>query len=87
MANHKSAQKRIKQTAKRTEINRKRKSQIKTAIRAVMDAISAKQKDVAATALKKAESTIMRGVSKGILKKETASRKVSRLVASVKKVA
>ncbi len=50
-----------------------------------MDAITAKQKDVAATALKKAESTIMRGVSKGILKKETASRKVSRLVAAVKK--
>ena len=83
MANHKSAQKRIRQTARKTEVNRKRRSQIRTAIRAVMDAITAKKKDEAASALKKAESSIMKGVTKGVVKKETASRKVSRLVAAV----
>ncbi|MBT4878361.1 MAG: 30S ribosomal protein S20 [Alphaproteobacteria bacterium] len=87
MANHKSAQKRIRQTERKTEVNRKRRSQIRTAIRAVMDAITAKKKDDATTALKKAESSIMKGVSKGVVKKETASRKVSRLVAAVKKIA
>lgn len=85
MANHKSAKKRIRQTIRKTEVNRKRKSQIKTAIRSVLDAISAQKKELALTALKKAESTLMKGVSKGVIKKETASRKVSRLVAAVKK--
>ncbi len=87
MANHASAKKRIRQTARKTEVNRKRRSQIKTAIRAVMDSIAAKKKDDTKAALKNAESVIMRGVSRGVIKKETASRKVSRLVALAKRSA
>ena len=85
MANHKSAQKRIRQTERRTEVNRKRKSQIKTAIRKVTDAVNDNNQENAKSALKNAESVIMKNSSKGILKKETASRKVSRLVAFVKR--
>ena len=85
MANHKSAQKRIRQTVRRTEVNRNRKSQIKTAVRKVTDAVNDKNKENANNALKNAEATIMKGASKGVLKKETASRKISRLVQFVKR--
>ena len=85
MANHASSKKRIRQTARKTEVNVKRRSQIKTAVRAVMDNLKAKKKDETKVALRQAESVIMSGVSKGVIKKETASRKVSRLVALVKK--
>ncbi|MAR56950.1 MAG: 30S ribosomal protein S20 [Rickettsiales bacterium] len=84
MAHHKSAQKRIRQEAKRTQINRSRTSRIRTFIRRVEDAIKAGDQDAAATALRNAQPEIMRGVTKGVLKKGTASRKVSRLSARVK---
>ena len=84
MAHHKSAQKRIRQEAKRTQINRSRPSRIRTFIRRVEDAIKAGDQDAAATALRNAQPEIMRGVTKGVLKKGTASRKVSRLSARVK---
>ena len=86
MANKKSAQKRILQTAKRTEINSMRKSRIRTFIRKVYDAIGSGEKDVARTALVDAQSEIMKGVTKGVLHKNTGSRKVSRLSAAVKKL-
>ncbi len=86
MANKKSAQKRILQIAKRTEINSMRKSRIRTFIRKVYDAISQGEKDNARTALVQAQSEIMKGVTKGVLHKNTGSRKVSRLSSAVKKL-
>lgn len=79
MANHKSALKRIRQTAKRTERNRFYRTRLKNIVKAVRTAIDAGNKEEAAEALKVANQQIHKFVSKGILKKETAARKVSRL--------
>lgn len=84
MAHHKSAQKRIRQTETRTAINRSRVSRIRTFIKRVEKAVEGGDKTVAQQALKEAQPEIMRGVSKGVLKIGTASRKVSRLSARVK---
>lgn len=85
MANHSSAKKRIRQTLRKTEVNNQRKSKIRTAIKKAYDAIAKKDKDLSVTNLRAAESAIMRGVSKGTIKKKTASRKVSRMVKQLKK--
>ena len=87
MANHKSAEKRIRQTAKRTEVNRDRVSRIKTFLKKVESAIASGNKAQAQEALKAAQPELMRGVSKGVFKLNTASRKVSRLSARIKKLA
>jgi small subunit ribosomal protein S20 len=87
MANHKSSEKRIRQTIKRTEINTARTSRIRTFIRKVEDAIATGNKATADAALKAAQPELMKGVSKGALRKETASRKISRLSARIKKLA
>jgi small subunit ribosomal protein S20 len=87
MAHHKSAQKRIRQTESRTEINRARKSRIKTFLKKVESAIESGNKTAASEALKAAQPELMRGVTKGVYKKETASRKMSRLAARVKSLA
>lgn len=87
MANHKSAQKRIRQTKSRTERNRYYKTKLKNMVRALREALEAKDITKAQECLKIANKEIHKLVSKGILKKNTASRKVSRLNASVKKVA
>jgi small subunit ribosomal protein S20 len=79
MAHHKSAIKRILQTARRTEVNRARRSRIRTFVKGVEIALESGDKAAATAAFKLAEPEIMRGVTKGILKKSTASRKVSRL--------
>ena len=79
MANHKSALKRIRQTAKRTERNRFYRTRIKNIVKAVRAAIEANDKEAAASALKVANQQLHKFVSKGVLKKETAARKVSRL--------
>jgi len=86
MANHKSAKKRIIRNANRAEINKSRVSRIRTFIKKVETAISSGDKTVAQSALKEAQPEIMRGVTKGVLHKNTASRKVSRLAARVKAV-
>ena len=86
MANHKSAKKRIIRNANRAEINKSRISRIRTFIKKVETAISSGDQAAAQTALKEAQPEIMRGVTKGILHKNTASRKVSRLAARVKSV-
>lgn len=86
MAHHKSAIKRIRQTESRTNVNRARTTRIRTFIKKVESAIEAGDKTAAAAALKAAQPEIMRGATKGVLKKETASRKVSRLAARVKKL-
>ena len=86
MANHKSAKKRIRRKLARAEINKSRMSRIRTFIKKVEHAIGAGDIDDARVALKQAQPEIMRGVSKGVLHKNAASRKISRLAASVKKL-
>jgi len=84
MAHHKSAKKRIRQTASRTEVNRSRVSRIRTFIKKVELAIASGNAKDAQAALKSAQPEIMRGVTKGVLSMGTASRKVSRLAGRVK---
>ena len=84
MPNHASSEKRVRKTARRTAVNKNRKSQIRTAVRKVEEALSAGDKATAAAALKLAEPALMRGVTKGVIHKNTGSRKVSRLSARVK---
>lgn len=79
MANHKSALKRIRQTETRTERNRFYRTRLKNIVKAVRSAVDAGNKEEAAEALKVANQQIHKFVSKGVLKKETAARKVSRL--------
>ena len=79
MAHHKSALKRIRQTAKRTERNSFYKTRIKNITRAVREAVAAGDKEKALQAFKVANREFHKFVSKGVLKKNTASRKVSRL--------
>jgi small subunit ribosomal protein S20 len=85
MANHASAKKRARQTVKRTVVNTARKSRIKTFIKKIELALLAGDIKAAEAALKAARPEIQRGVTKGVLHKNTASRKISRLTARVKK--
>ena len=84
MANHKSALKRIRQTAKRTERNRYYRTRMKNIVKAVRVAVEEGNKEEAQAAFKVANQQLHKFVSKGILKKETAARKVSRLNSAVK---
>lgn len=83
MANHKSAAKRAKQTIVRTERNRFYKTRIKNVTKDVLSAVESNDKDKAAEAMKTANKYIHHCVSKGILKKGNAARKVSRLQTKV----
>ena len=86
MANTPSAKKAVRKIAARTEVNKARRSRMRTYIRKVEEAIAGGDKEAASAALKAAQPEIMRSVTKGIMKKNTAARKVSRLSASVKKI-
>jgi small subunit ribosomal protein S20 len=79
VAHHRSAKKRIRQTEKRTVVNRSRMSRIKTFVRKVEDALAKGDVDTARLAIREAEPEIRRGVTKGVLHLNTASRKISRL--------
>ena len=79
MPNIASAKKRVRTTATRTLINHSRKTRIRGFIRKVEEAIISGDMKAALAALKAAEPEIMRGVSKGVIHKNTGSRKVSRL--------
>ena len=83
MANTPQAKKRIRRNANRAAINGARVSRIRTFIKAVESAVIAGNKDLAADALKKAQPEMARGVARGVLHKNTASRKYSRLTKSV----
>jgi len=83
MANHKSAAKRAKQTIVKTERNRFYKSRIKNITKTVLEAVEASDKDKAIEAMKATNKYLHHCVSKGILKKETAGRKVGRLQVKV----
>ena len=84
MANHKSSKKRILRNNKRNEINSNRISRIRTYIKKVETEISSENKDKANEAFKLAMPEIQRGVSKGLMHKNTASRKLSRLSNKIK---
>ncbi len=84
MANITSAKQRIRLSARRTEINRDRRSRIRSFIKTVETAINAGDKEEAAKAFKAAQPEIMRGVTKGVVHRNTASRKLSRLSARIK---
>ena len=84
MANHKSSKKRIRRNARRAEINGSRMGRIRTFIKKVEHAIEGGDAKGAEEALKNAQPEILRGVSKGILHKNTASRKISRLSSRIK---
>lgn len=86
MANSPQAKKRARQTVRRTDVNKARRSRIRTYLRKVEEAIASGDKDAAANALRQAQPELMRGVSKGLYHKNTASRKISRLAARVKSI-
>ena len=86
MAHHRSAKKRIRQTATRTARNRARTSRIKTYIKKVEQAVASGDRTAAEEAFKAAEPEIRRGVGKGVLKLNTASRRISRLARIVGRV-
>ncbi len=83
MANTPQAKKRIRRNARRAEINHARVSRIRTFIKAVESALSSGNKADAAEALRKAQPELARGVARGVVHKNTASRKISRLAKRV----
>jgi len=87
MANTPQSKKRARQNERRQEINKARRSRIRTFLRKVEEAIASGNADAAKAALQAAQPELMRGVTKGVLHKNTASRKMSRLSARVKALA
>ncbi len=84
MANSPQAKKRARQNESRLAVNKARRSRIRTFLRAVEEAIETGDKAAASAALQAAQPELMRGVTKGVFHKNTASRKMSRLAARVK---
>ena len=84
MANTPQSKKRARQNERRAAVNKARRSRMRTHLRKVEEAIASGDKDAAAAALRSAQPELMRGVSKGILHKNTAARKMSRLSSRVK---
>jgi small subunit ribosomal protein S20 len=86
MANTKSAKKATRKIKRRTEVNKGRRSRMRTFVRSVEDAINSGDKAAAAAALRAAEPVLVRAAQKGVVHKRTASRKVSRLTRRVAKL-
>jgi len=84
MANSPQAKKRARQNERRFEINKARRSRIRTYLRKVEEAIESGDQEAATAALRAAQPEMMRGVTKGLLHKNTVARKMSRLSARVK---
>lgn len=84
MANTSSAKKMVRKIAKRTEVNKARRSRVRSYIRKVEEALAAGDKKAAAAALKAAQPELHRAVTKGVAHKLTVARKLSRLAARVK---
>ncbi|MFN3642659.1 MAG: 30S ribosomal protein S20 [Gemmobacter sp.] len=84
MANTEQSKKRARQAERRNDINRARRSRIRTFLRKVEEAIASGSPEAATAALRLAEPELARGVTKGVLHKNTVARKVSRLSARVK---
>jgi len=87
MANNPGAKKAIRKIARRTEVNKARRSRMRTFIRKFEEALAGGDSAQAKAAFVEAQSELMRAVSKGVLHKNTGSRKVSRLAAQLKKLA
>lgn len=87
MANTSSAKKAARQMVRRTEINKARRTKVKSSVRKVEEAIASGDKAAAKAALKAAEPALVSTAQKGIMHKKTASRKVSRLTARVNALA
>ncbi|WP_022702327.1 30S ribosomal protein S20 [Pseudorhodobacter ferrugineus] len=87
MANTTQSQKRARQSEARYDVNKARRSRIRTYLRKVEEAIAGGDQAVAAAALRAAQPELARGVSKGVLHKNTVSRKISRLAARVNALA
>ena len=85
MANNPGAKKAIRKIARRTEVNKARRSRVRTYVRKFEEALASGDLPAAKTAFTEAESELMRAVGKGVLHKHTGSRKVSRLAARLKK--
>lgn len=86
MANHKSALKRIRRNTNRAQINGDRMSRIRTYIKRVETAIHSGDKQAAADAFKQAQPEIHRGVTKGVMHRNAAARKISRLSSRIKRI-
>jgi small subunit ribosomal protein S20 len=86
MANTKSAKKATRKIARRTIVNKSRRSRVRNYVRRVEEAIAAGDRNRALAVMKEAEPQIMRAAQKGVLHKNSASRKVSRLVARIAKL-
>ena len=87
MANNPGAKKAIRKIERRTEVNKARRSRVRTFLRKFEEALAAGDAGVAKETFVKAESELMRAVTKGVVHKNTAARKVSRLAAQLKKLA
>ena len=86
MANTSSAKKATRKIAARTEVNKARRSRMRSYVRKFEEAVASGDKTAATEAFKAVEPEIMRAATKGIVHKNTASRKVSRLAARLKSV-
>jgi small subunit ribosomal protein S20 len=84
MANSPQAKKRARQNERRFAVNKARRSRIRTFLRKVEEAIASGDQEAATAALRQAQPELMRGVTKGVVHKNTAARKMSRLSARVK---
>jgi small subunit ribosomal protein S20 len=87
MANTSSAKKAARKVVRRTEINKARRTRLKSEVRKVEEAIAAGDRSAAEAALQSAEPVLARTAQKGIIHQKTASRKVSRLAARVRAMA
>lgn len=87
MANTTSAKKAVRKIARRTAVNRARRSRMRTYVRKVEEAIESGDQSAARSALAAAEPEVMRAATKGVLHRNTASRKISRLAQRVKAMA
>ena len=86
MANSPQAKKRARQNERRFQVNKARRTRVRTFLRKVEEAIASGDKDAAQAALRAAQPELMRGVSRGIFHKNTVARKMSRLSARVKAI-
>jgi len=87
MANTVSAKKAVRKTERRTAVNKNRRTRVRSYVRKVEEAIASGDKAAASEALKAAQPEMMRAVTKGVMHKNTVSRKISRLSSRVKAIA
>ena len=87
MANTPGAKKAVRKIARRTEVNKARRSRVRTYLRKFEEAVASGDAGAAKAAFVEAQAELMRAVTKGVVHKNTGSRKVSRLAAQLKKMA